>query len=346
MMESQPDKKKLAGSLSLLMAFALAGTSVISARVVSQALGVFTIASVSLLIAFLFLLPACTGKWMHHLRLLSLRTWIFLLLQALFGIFLFRFFLLNGIRRTSAMEAGILTGATPAITAIIAILFLRETVSVTLILGIATTVGGIMTVQGLFDPGGTFSSGHVIGNLLVLCAAASESTFNVISRACFSKTNQEDRHELPALIQTELVIGMAFLLCLFPALWESPLHRLSDAGWVAWLSLFWYGVFVTALAFIFWYSGIKRCGALSAAAFSGMMPLTSMLLSITVLGETAGWQQWIGGFAILAGMVLVSVSRQSTRKKAVFSKIPYRSEALEKGSDPEWVTDALFRRRS
>ena len=330
MMESQPDKKKLAGSLSLLMAFALAGTSVISARAVSHILGTFTIASVSLLIAFLFLLPTCTGKWTHHLRLLSLRTCLFLLLQALFGIFLFRFFLLNGIRLTSAMEAGILTGATPAITAILAILFLREAVSVTLIVGIASTVGGIMTLQGLFDPGGTFSSGHVFGNLLVLCAAASESTFNVISRAFFSKTNQKDSHDLPPLIQTELVIGMAFLLCLVPALWESPFQKLSEAGWVAWLSLFWYGVFVTALAFIFWYSGIKRCGALSAAAFSGMMPLTSMLLSMTVLGETAGWQQWIGGFAILAGMILVSVSKQTVNKPEGLPKLSYLSEELEK----------------
>ena len=61
-----------------------------------------------------------------------------------------------------------------------------------------------------------------------------------------------------------------------------------------------------------------------------MMPLTSMLLSMTVLGETAGWQQWIGGFAILAGMILVSVSKQTVNKPEGLPKLPYLSEELEK----------------
>lgn len=322
--------QKLAGSLSLIIAFSLAGTSVIAARYVSGKLGVFTIAAVSLLIAFLFLLPACTGRLIQHLRQLSLRTFRFLVLQALFGIFLFRVLLLNGIRLTSAMEAGILTGATPALTAIIAIVFLGETVNIKRIAGIAATVGGIMTLQGLFDAGGMFASGHIAGNLLVLCAAASESTFNVISRALFSKPGAEDSQPLPALVQTEMVVGMAFVLCLIPALFESPLQRLSEAGWIAWFSLLWYGVFVTALAFIFWYRGIKRCGALSAAAFSGMMPLTAMLLSITLLGETAGWQQWSGGIAIMIGMLLVSAPRQSAKKTEAIEKHPYLSAELEK----------------
>ena len=70
----------------------------------------------------------------------------------------------------------------------------------------------------------------------------------------------------------------------------------------------WYGVFVTALAFFFWYSGIKRCGAVTAAAFSGFMPFGAMVLSWAVLGERPLWQQWSGGILVIAGMLLIGTS--------------------------------------
>ena len=47
------------------------------------------------------------------------------------------------------------------------------------------------------------------------------------------------------------------------------------------------------------YTGIpvsNVCGAFTAAAFSGMMPLTSMILSVIILGEQAGWQQWLAEY--------------------------------------------------
>ncbi|WP_242975783.1 EamA family transporter [Desulfosporosinus sp. FKB] len=49
-------------------------------------------------------------------------------LVPLCGIFLFRMFLLRGLDYTSAGEAGILAGATPAITALLAMMALKEPV--------------------------------------------------------------------------------------------------------------------------------------------------------------------------------------------------------------------------
>ena len=108
----------------------------------------------------------------------------------------------------------------------------------------------------------------------MLCAAASESAFNIISRGFSAKAGANKKQPMLPPVQTALVIAIAFLLCLIPALFEAPVQRLSGMGLNEWLSLVWYGVFVTALAFVFWYSGIKRCGAFTAAAFSGMMPFT------------------------------------------------------------------------
>lgn len=107
------------------------------------------------------------------------------------------------------------------------------------------------------------------------------------------------------MVQTAIVSTITLILCLIPAAFEHPINELSAIGLVGWMALLWYGVFVTAVAFIFWYSGIKRCGAFTAAAFSGMMPFTSMLLSTIILGESTDYRQWFGGFLVIIGMILI-----------------------------------------
>lgn len=294
----------LNGKLYLICAFSLAGTSVISARFVTGKLGTFTITAVSLFFALVFLVPLCRIQLVRYLQLMTFRNFLFLSLQALCGIFLFRMFLLWGLNYTGAGEAGILTGATPAITALLAMIVLREPVSGRKLAGILCTVGGILIIQGVLTPGKGLSLEHIGGNLLVLCAAACESAFNTLSRISAVKATDLTEPSSP-LAQTAIVSAIALILCLIPASFEHPLQELAGIGIMEWTALLWYGVFVTALAFICWYSGIKRCGAFTAAAFSGMMPFTSMLLSIVVLGESTGCQQWLGGFLIILGMILI-----------------------------------------
>lgn len=294
------DRRK--GQICLFFAFTLAGTSVISARLISERLGTFTISAMSLVFALALLLPLTGGALRKSLQGLSRGRLLLILLQAFFGIFLFRMFLLTGLRFTSAAEAGILTGATPAFTALFAAIFLRERSSRKKRFGILSTVCGILLVQGLLGFG-RLSSKHLGGNLLVLCAAASESAFNIFSRAAATATQQSK--PINELVQTTLVTAAALIFCLVPALFESPIARLLTIGPVEWIALFWYGAVVTALAFLCWFKGIRRCGAFTAAAFSGMIPLTSMLLSCAVLGETVGWRQWLGGALIILGMFLI-----------------------------------------
>ena len=89
--------RSLAGQFYFIGAFSLAGTSVVAARFVSGAIGVFTIAAVSLFFATLALLPVCARRLSVAFQSMPLHTATEILLQALFGMLLFRFCLFNGI---------------------------------------------------------------------------------------------------------------------------------------------------------------------------------------------------------------------------------------------------------
>jgi len=227
-----------------------------------------------------------------------------LVLQALFGIFLFRIFLLLGVGLTSTVEAGILTGTTPAITSVLAYFVLKERPTGLAAIGIASTVLGIAMLEGIDLNSMAFAIQHTWGNVLILCAATSESIFNILSRK--HRVRQHNtKIQIHPIVQTLLVSAIAFVLSVIPALWENPLSSLQAIGVREWLALLWYGLIVTALAFVLFYAGVKRCDAYTTAAFSGMIPLTSMLLSLLFLQEPVGYEQWAGGLLIISSMLLI-----------------------------------------
>lgn len=291
------------GKICLAAAFMLAGTSVITGRLLADRLGTFTIQAVSLGIMLAVLFPFYRKSILASVSRLTRRQWMDTLLQALFGMFAYRCFLLYGLRLTSAGEAGILIGVTPAITAILAWSILKEPLYKGAVPGILLTVAGLAFIQGS-GGGEDLSLRHAAGNGLILCAAASEAVFNMLAK----KRQTRDRSgnaEVPPMVQTYLVSGAAFLFSLLPACLENPLPRLASVGLREWSALAWYGLLVTGLSYALFYQGVKRCDAYVTAAFSGVAPLTSMVLSVWVLKELLVWGQWLGGGMVMLGIGLI-----------------------------------------
>lgn len=305
--------KQIRGKMYLLGAFSLAGTSVITGYILTAKLSSFTITALSLGIVLICLLPFYGTKTIQTIRMMTKSDWLMTLCQSIFGIFLFRTFLLFGIGLTSTMEAGILTGTTPAITSVLAFLFLKEKFSGTTALGICCTVTGIILLQGIDILSAKFSVHHILGNMLIICAAASESTFNIISRKHKARAREESAIQIHPMVQTLLVSAIALALSIIPALCELPWTSIPALGLKEWLALIWYGLVVTALAFVFFYEGVKRCNAYTTAAFSGMIPLTSMLLSLFLLKEKMVSIQWIGGSMIVFSIMLVGKNDQNVQ---------------------------------
>lgn len=307
---------KIKGKIYLLLAFSLAGTSVITGYILSETLGSFTVTFVSLGIMLLCLAPFYGVEIAKTIRLLKNGDWKMLILQAIFGIFLFHIFLLSGVSLTSTVEAGILTGTAPAITAVLAYLVLREMLSGWTAAGIACTVMGIVLLAGVNIYSAAFSAEHLGGNVLILCAMASESTFNIISRRHRAKQLYETGIPIHPMVQTLIVSAVAFVLSIIPALMEQPFAALQMIGLNEWLALIWYGLIVTALAFVFFYAGVKHCDAYTTAAFSGMIPLTSMLLSLLLLREAISYAQWAGGFLIISSMLMIGNRQRQPHRQA------------------------------
>jgi drug/metabolite transporter (DMT)-like permease len=298
------------GKIYLAAAFILAGSSVIAARYVSENLHPFTITFMSLLFASLTALLFYGKSIFGTLKKLSRRHWKILILQAVFGVFLFRVFLTFGLQYTSAAEAGIITGTSPAITAILTWFILKEQLNKNSMIGILLTLIGVLMLQGFPFNMAAFNMSHLLGNMLALGAASCESLFTTLSRK--AHIDKEENYELHPFIQSGIVSIIALLLCFFPMLLEGQFAELAKLPADGWLALLWYGSIVTVIAFACMFAGAKYCDGYTIAAFTGLIPISSLILSYLVLKELIVFNHIFG-----CGLIVISIiimSRKTSQK--------------------------------
>jgi drug/metabolite transporter (DMT)-like permease len=237
-------------------------------------------------------------------RKLSKRHWIILILQAVFGIFLFRVFLTFGLKHTSAIEAGILTGTVPAITAVFTRIIIKEHITKNGMIGILFTLFGILVLQGFLFSMDSFDIDHLFGNLLVLGSASCEALFTTLSHK--AHTDIKENYKLNPFIHSGIVSIIALILCAIPMIFENQFTELSVLPINGWIALIWYGSVVTIVAFACMFTGAKNCDGYTIAAFSGLIPMSALILSIIILKETVTVNKIIGCCLIIFAIIIMS----------------------------------------
>ena len=292
-------KAPLYAYVCLTLAMVLVGSSVVAGKVMVAELPVFLASELRFVLALAILLPLI--RWREGgLPRISRRSWLLLGGQSLCGSFLFTVFLLWGLTRTGPSSAGIITATTPACMGIIAWLFLGDRPSRRTGAGIALSVLGVLAINLVRSGGGVSGSDPLTGNLLVLGAVVFESLFLLV------------RKTVPEPLSP---LAVSTVISLFGLLWFLPMGLVEaaamDFGAVSatgWLTVGYYGVFVTVLAYLFWFAGITKVAASTAGVFTAVMPVSALVLSALVLGEPVGWPQLAGCGLVLGGILLLSRS--------------------------------------
>jgi drug/metabolite transporter (DMT)-like permease len=100
------------------------------------------------------------------------------------------------------------------------------------------------------------------------------------------------------------LIGAAVLLP--TALFEGMAANLADYSMPAWISILYLGFFGTCLGFIWYYEGIREIGPSKAGVFINFVPISAVLMSFFLLGETIDASLLIGAALVLTGIYLAN----------------------------------------
>lgn len=276
---------------------AIVGSSVVVGKVAVARLPVFLLSGLRFAVAsaILVVLVLLVER---PLPRLARRDVAVLALQAFGGIFAFNVLLLEGLRLTSAAEGGIVTSTTPAVAATLAVVALGERLSRARTLGVVLALVGILALN--LAGGGLAARGPrpLLGNLLVFGAVVGEAIFVVCSRVAAQR--------LPPLVVATAISVLGFAMFLPAALFEARSFPLSALALADWAIVGYYGVVVTVVAFLLWARGVARVPASAASVFTGVLPVSALVLSHLALGENVTAAHLVAAALVVGGIVVLA----------------------------------------
>jgi drug/metabolite transporter (DMT)-like permease len=219
-----------------------------------------------------------------------------LLSLGILGNGLYQILFVEGISRTRAGDAALLIAASPAFIAIIGWLRGTERTNARGVAGIALSLVGIALVVfggGEFQAG---SSSSLLGDALILMAALCWSLYSVLLKPY---TERIDGVPLSAVTMIGGTIPM--LVVSAPALAHMPWSSVGLPGWAA---VAYSGLFALALAYFFWYRGVKVLGPTRTAMYANLQPLIALGVAWATLNEAPQLPQLTGAAFIMAGLIL------------------------------------------
>lgn len=283
-------------SLLLITSMLLVGSNVGIGKSIVEFVPVPLFALLRFVIAMAVLWPLLR---VSRLRRVKRDEWLNLFLQALFGTFGFTLLMLNGVQRTSAVAAGVITSTIPAVVALLSWLILKERPNGRALASIALAIVGVVVINLAHVNQNAGGETSFTGNLMVLGAVCCESLYVILSRR---------------LTQTLAPTDICAYTHLFGLLLMLPLGAgaLVDFDYRAvpfsvWSLVLWYGLSASIFSFWLWMKGIRHVPGSLAGVFSAVLPVAAALYGIAFLGERPTFAHGIALACVVTGIGLASL---------------------------------------
>lgn len=201
--------------------------------------------------------------------------------------------------------AGALSGLTPILSFLLALLFLAdETASPRKVLGIAIGFVGVLCIARPF--GADLAATNIEGVVFNVIGSLSVGASFVYAKRYVIPLDVP----IPALITYQLGLSLVILLLVtdlsgIGAIWSDPYAATSLT-----LGL---GVLGTGLAYILYYYIIEKLGAVAASSVAYIPPVVAIVIGVLIVGEEINRWEYLGAVLILLGVVLVNRKKRRSR---------------------------------
>ena len=298
--------------LCLALAMAVVGAYVGFSKALLAVFPVFILAWLRFAIAAVAMTP-----WLRRPAdeaPLDRRTHRLLFLESFFGNFLFSICMLFGVYRSTALAAGVIMAAIPAVVALLSWLLLGERPGWRTSSGIACAIAGIALVSLARDDEGELASGSLLGSLLLLAAVTCEALYVVIGKKLSAHVGPK---RISALIN---LWGLALVTPL--ALWQLPDFSVGFIPQSSWVLLVVYSIAASVLTVWLWMTGVRHVPASSAGVFTVFLPISAATVGMLIYGEQFTTLQAAAFALALVGVVLATVPGRARASAAAWQTPP------------------------
>lgn len=289
---------RLNAAACLFLAMALTGANVPIGKAIVTELPIWAFIVFRFAVAGLALSLLLPGEPGRRIRDMSGRDAVDLLAMALVGSVLFTALVLEGVRRTSAIEAGIIMATLPAVAAVLGLAVYRELPRLRQTAAIGLAVAGLIIMQSAADASGTASwTGNALVGLAVLC----EALFVLISRRMSARLKP---------VRLSLAVSLVSLAFAFP--FAAPELLALDGARVSagtWALATWYALSSSVVSTVLWYRGAPHVETWLAGLATAALPVTAVAVSAWLHAERLGPGRLAGAGLVIGAIVVGALSR-------------------------------------
>ena len=234
---------------------------------------------------------------------------------------MFSICMLFGVSMTSAVSAGVIMAAIPAVVGLMSWWFLREHIGLRVWAAVACSALGIglfsLSKSELLDQylrhlgidllpqlnaDGPPKSDSLLGTLLLCCAVLCEAAYAVIGKKLTIALSPK---RISALINLWGFLLMT-PLGLFAA-WQFDFAAVHQGTW---LLLVFYALAASVWTVWLWMTGLRVIPAAQAGVFTVFLPISAALVGVLVLGERLNTLQLLAFGIALLGVILATLPFQ------------------------------------
>ncbi len=296
----------LASILMLLVTMVIWGSTFVVTKGINDQVPPFTLAFVRVAIGALVLL-ACAlirqARGGSHSRWSAL-PWGTMISMGLVGVVLYYAVFNYSLVYTSASQGALVQSCIPAMTALVAVVWLREHASVLRWTGIALSMVGVLIVFSGSDA--QSGSASLLGNVLMFVSAVLWGVYTSMAKRVAN---------YDAMQVTAGIIGAGAVLLLPLASFEIAAEGMPSVDLRGWLGMAYLGAGASGLGYMLYSSALKHVDASEAGVYTNLIPIVGVITGV-MLGEPLSLRAIIGGIVVLVGVWMTSrqpVGRVSTR---------------------------------
>ncbi|HCM1319219.1 TPA: DMT family transporter [Vibrio parahaemolyticus] len=201
---------------------------------------------------------------------------------------------------TTASNMALITSLVPLISVFLSVPLLGKSVSMLSIVGGVISLGGLAFMLGHGDVTYFLHQDMTQGDSLMLLAALVYAAYCVLLK----------RWKMPFNSLTLVYMQGFFSVIMLTPLWLSSEQLLPSQEALPLIA--YTGIAASIFAPLMWVKAIDLIGADSSAMFMNLMPVVSVALASTLLGEEIHVYHIIGGLMVISGVIL---SQIKVRKK-------------------------------
>jgi drug/metabolite transporter (DMT)-like permease len=280
-------RRRLSAYAKVTFAVVVWGMSFVATKVALKDVSPMTVVWLRFGIGTLILGAAALQRGLYYLP--TIKELPYLALLGFLGIAFHQWLQSNGLLTAQASTTAWIVATTPVFMALIGRFFLKETLRIGQVIGIAlSAIGGVVVVSAGDLASLRLGKFGTPGDILILVSAVNWAVFSALSSLGLKK--------FPAIWMLFYVvaIGWFFSTVLFFAVGPglSQVAALNPSGWAGILFL---GIACSGIAYLFWYDALQSVPIAQVGAFLYLEPVITVIVAGLILNETVGLASLLGG---------------------------------------------------